>query len=270
MSFVDVKKIPSTGNALIDEGHRHLAEVINEAYACWLRNEPSPHLLSCINAISKAMEDHFSIEIAVIRTAGFSFWKTHMVAHAQLKTEIEARLEVLRQGTDVNDGVIELFETLDALIYEHEILDDAEFWALFRNTEERTGGPECLLWTEEVRLEIPELDRQHQALCQILKQIYQVAQAETLSQSGALSLIEQFRRQVRLHFSAEQEYLRKVFGPDAESHARTHEDLLQDLESRLQSEREQLSEDLPKFVESYLAPWLMDHVRKEDLSDIKR
>ncbi|CCQ72840.1 Conserved protein of unknown function, contains hemerythrin domain [Magnetospira sp. QH-2] len=260
MPFVDVKKIPSTGNELIDEGHRHLAEVINQVYEAWLRNDPHDKLCDGIDDITKALEDHFSTEIAVVRAAGFTKWQDHMVVHDKLRAKIKNKLQVLKETCDFNDASIDLFETLDGLIYEHEILDDGDFWAVFGPQGQRPKRETVLTWKDAYQVDVPELDRQHRALCEILNQIHEVAISEAFDRDGARSLIEQFQRQARQHFMAEDTYLRDMMGEAAESHAHDHADLLSELETQLDDLDEALAGDLPNFVEGYLAPWLMDHM----------
>lgn len=119
-----------------------------------------------------------------------------------------------------------------------------------------------LRFGERHRLGHEELDAQHEALFAQVNRLHDLAASLHGRQALAGQLAE-LREETVLHFSREEELMRRVAYPGFPEHRRLHDILtrqLQDLE--LRHREGSLALSLP--VMTYLKDWLVHHIAAED------
>lgn len=118
-------------------------------------------------------------------------------------------------------------------------------------------------WNKDYSLGMPELDAQHKMLFDLINQLWRGIVANT-DRHAQLKVIEQLEHYTLTHFSAEEEFLRAVEFPDAETHRQSHLAFTQ----RIAHEKlailagAQVSLDLLHFLND----WLVRHIQGEDLA----
>lgn len=122
---------------------------------------------------------------------------------------------------------------------------------------------ELLRLEDNLKLDIPEIDSQHDKLIQLVNQLHEVMQTgagrEALDRS-ILQLVEH----TRAHFSYEEQLMLHYRYPDYEAHKSEHTRLMQHLVDL--SERYASGELLLSFaVVLELKGWAMVHIEKSDM-----
>jgi hemerythrin-like metal-binding protein len=176
MYFVDPQTIPSTGNPVIDAHHRHIARAVNSVYEQWKSWDRLPGAAFEIDLtqVLREVEIHLTSEEIITRGAGFEEWKSHRSLHDALRTR-------MRDVAGFQDGawadetaLLEAFDFFDHLIFQHEFLDDQEFWETFRRHSERAPcRPDLVAWDSRLHLGEEGADWAHRTLVESLNGIHQ-------------------------------------------------------------------------------------------------
>ncbi|MFA7431948.1 MAG: hemerythrin domain-containing protein [Rhodospirillaceae bacterium] len=129
--FIDTGRIPATGNLLIDKSHRHLAEMINALFDQWCGGAEGAALRPGFDRFLDAVERHFAEEEDIALAMGFPNVPEHAGKHRALMAALTSHVHALTDDSETGDRRIDLFSLIDQMLYEHEMLDDQEFWPLF-------------------------------------------------------------------------------------------------------------------------------------------
>lgn len=121
-----------------------------------------------------------------------------------------------------------------------------------------------IAWTEDLAVGIPDIDNQHKEL---FRQINLLIDACRLGQGAeavgqVLAFLENY---TRLHFSTEENYMRKYQFPGAEGHIRQHQEFV----ANMTKVKERFDQEGPGvhiivITNRILAGWLNTHIRRSD------
>ena len=264
MAFIDPDKIPPTGEPRIDAGHRDLAERVNAAYEAWSGGEDRAVVLERLHLFLRAVGRHFAEEEAIAREAGYDGLEEHQARHRELLRRLTGQIHALdREGSD-HDRTVDVFSLIDTLFYEHEILEDQDFWVLFRQQTPApvSHGP-AIIWTRALELGIGGIDRDHQDLAALFNRLKGAAQSQA-SATTLLSVLQQLRQCALSHFAAEEALMRSFPYEERGAHLLYHRQLEAELDAVIAEVRSGQSSDLALRVESFFAFWLIDHIGNVD------
>jgi hemerythrin len=123
---------------------------------------------------------------------------------------------------------------------------------------------EPFLWTEDLAVGLPELDRQHQTLFEHANAFLAAARSGD-PQRVVGETLDFLRKYVAHHFSHEESYMRRIGYPGIEAHAAAHRALTRHLEGVVALFAAQ-GPTAPTVLASMglLRGWLLDHVADED------
>lgn len=122
----------------------------------------------------------------------------------------------------------------------------------------------AIAWTEDLAVGIPDIDKQHKEL---FRQINSLIEACRLGQGAeavgqVLSFLENY---ARLHFSTEENYMRKYQFPGIEDHLRQHQEFVANLtEVKARFDQEGPGVHIIVITNRILAGWLNTHIRRSD------
>ncbi len=117
---------------------------------------------------------------------------------------------------------------------------------------------------QELRVGIPAIDAEHQALLDICDQFRAAVEADQPA-SGLEAILASMINHARDHFTAEERVLDRVGYPALATHKAEHRRLMAHAES-LRSHWGEVDRDHVREAAEYLRSWLLDHIRTEDRS----
>lgn len=123
-----------------------------------------------------------------------------------------------------------------------------------------------LLFTDDCRLGIPDIDSEHERIFALVNTGYALLNQEENLRPAANNLLKHLRDYADTHFTHEEEYMRKIDDPELPSQIQEHRDFTNRMYaidfSRLPDE--QLTPALKNLLD-YLARWLFRHVLCSDI-----
>lgn len=261
MPFIDPLLIPPTGNSRIDAGHQELAERINALYEKWQNGVAGRALCDDLERLVRAIGRHFIEEEAIVREQGFDDRAAHSARHKVLLKELT---QEIRKIPDAGaEQVINVFRMIDMLIYEHEVLDDQEYWELFGGQSENTPArpaPELVLqWSESFATGLEAVDRDHRLLIALLNHLHDIL-ARGASHEQVGRVLRKVLEHTESHFAWEEAYIAQNGFPGLDTHRLLHQDLLKDLHQLLQDHANGRFDSLDDLLFNYLKYWLVDHI----------
>ncbi len=121
-----------------------------------------------------------------------------------------------------------------------------------------------IVWTEDLAVGIPEIDDQHKEL---FRQINLLIEACHLGRGAdavgqVLAFLDSY---ACLHFSTEENYMRKYQFPGAEGHLRQHQEFIVNLtEVKARFAQDGPGVHIVVITNRILAGWLNTHIRRSD------
>jgi hemerythrin len=118
-------------------------------------------------------------------------------------------------------------------------------------------------WKDSFRLGLPEIDRQHQHLVEIIERLNDAMEQsapKTVLQSALSDLVTY----TRLHFHTEEELMRRHSYPDRLDHCVEHDLLLQKVEALEEDLRFERATIDPRTM-TFLRNWISQHILEADV-----
>ncbi len=116
-------------------------------------------------------------------------------------------------------------------------------------------------WKKEYELGIPEIDRQHMRLVELINKLYMAMETGTVAETG--KVLQGLIDYTVTHF-AEEERLQEQHGyPGLDVHRKLHAELVAEALSyvrRFQAEEPGIEANLMWFMKD----WLLNHIKRED------
>lgn len=266
MPFVSPERIPATGHPRIDAGHRELAGAVNALYLLWQQQGSDEDLRISCQRLLRVVGRHFAEEEDIAAQANYPGIEEHAALHEALLSELTSRVENLESGPRFRrDLILDLFNVIEALIYEHEVMDDQDFWILFGKGDapKETPHRRPMRWDQRLSIGLQEVDQQHQDLLMFVNRLLALIQAEA-PLLEVLQAFEALFNHTRQHFAWEERYMAEQKLPEHDAHVLLHADLLSDLQNVMARVKSEGYQDLEGVIYNYLQYWLVDHILHVD------
>jgi hemerythrin-like metal-binding protein len=117
---------------------------------------------------------------------------------------------------------------------------------------------------QDLRVGVPAIDAEHQALLDICDQFLFAAESGQ-PVAGLEGILASMISHARDHFTAEERVLDRIGYPALATHKAEHRRLMAHAES-LQSHWGEVERERIRETADYLRAWLLDHIRTEDRS----
>ncbi len=125
------------------------------------------------------------------------------------------------------------------------------------------GDRRVYTWSPYPAVDLPEIDEEHQALGDLVRQVLEAMSRD--DPDSSLALGRELAASVAAHFAHEEELMRSIGYPNAARHARTHEGFLAEANLQLDLLRKRgLCADVLRWA-GQLDEWFHRHVRTEDM-----
>lgn len=261
MSFLDPLLIPATGQPRIDDGHRELATKINMIYDAWKGGLAGQPLHDEFSLLIRAIGRHFAEEEGILDGLEFAGYDHHKARHVSLLAELTDA--VRRIQTSGPEQAINVFRMIDMLIYEHEVLDDQDFWPLFGGGRVQPQGVAVLQWSDAFVTGEGVVDRDHRMLIALLNHLH-----DLLRRGASADEVEQVLTKIlshtEQHFAWEEGFIVDGALGGLETHQLLHRDLLNDLHQVIDRHRAGYYLDMNDLLFNYMKYWLVDHILNVD------
>jgi hemerythrin len=262
--FIDPKRIPNTGNPLIDAGHERLAHLANEAYGAWQSGLEAEFWLGLLEDFVAMIDAHFREEEQLVSGLDSNRLEQLRAMHVSLLSQLRESLGQLRQKGPEAAGPVDLFNLIDHLLYEHELGEDQILWdARQLDAPARNARESLIVWDDSFLVGEPHIDQQHQALAEALNHLHdEITQRNDLAR--IVALLKGARQHIEWHFAYEEKLMAENSLHGRESHRALHQHLLEDLDQVIRDVAQRRYEELEELLENYLKYWLLDHILHVD------
>lgn len=268
MAFIDAGRIPATGHPRIDAGHEELAGQINSLYERWREGAPQDDILRHLDLLVRAIGRHFAEEEDIGRQVGYRYLAEHQARHVSLLAELTDLVEDMRSDASGRDRAIDVFTVIDSLLYEHEIVDDQDYWLLFRDGLPEVPQPSGVIdWGADLRTGLPDIDADHQGLIDLLNRL-STALGTAAPPSAVGYLLNRVLEHSQAHFAREERMMAEADAPSLDTHRALHAHLLDDLQGVIERHARGEYPNLHDLLHGYLKYWLIDHIRNVDAVSI--
>lgn len=267
-ALMSKKGISLNRHPVTDDGHRDLAEWLDEIVQLWRLGAETSVLGERLLAFRGGVETYFEQEIGIL---------------ARLSDSVLLRLTA--QYEDMNrkiDAVLADFSAGGGALHWFEMVDSIE--QFLRYDERQDGGGDVILlkegseppresligWTHDLALGVDWIDQHHRALIDTINEIGMLPEHYDLADADAL--LERLRRITWHHFHEEEARLAVGDHDRALRHVAQHRHLTAELDQLIfdvRSRRVHLSGE----TSDYLCRWLIDHILtidKEDFQSLQR
>lgn len=263
--FINPKRIPETGSPVLDAAHVRLAQVVNRAYDQWKAGESLEAVNETLDQFLEMVGAHFGEEEALIRDAGYPDWQKHQETHRAFLATLKDICDRMRDPDRASGEMVETFTFIDRLLYEHEFLDDQEFWETFRHEKHVLAMHEPLIaWSDEAKIGHAEIDRQHETLVKLLNRLH-VEIEQGCDREEVMAQLVEIMEHTKWHFAYEERYMLENSLKGYEGHKILHDNLLQEVVQVAQDFEVGRFDRMEDLLENFLKYWLLDHIRHVDV-----
>jgi hemerythrin-like metal-binding protein len=117
-------------------------------------------------------------------------------------------------------------------------------------------------WQNSLSVGVPEMDRQHQTLIQLLNEFHK-AMNERHAKEKIQQTLDALATYTVNHFKAEEAYMSKNHFAGLDAHKKIHANLIKEVQA-LQAKCRAGEQLVPASVMKFMWNWLQNHIVKED------
>lgn len=250
------------GVSEIDAEHKRLFELIAETDAALRSNDTSlSHAVSLIHELKEYALSHFAHEETYME-------RIHDPELKRQKTEHTAFIDKINSYdlTDVTNEsakaiILELLEYLSKWLMGH-ILGSDILIGQFNQAEK----PAVPIFDATFQTGIPLIDSEHKTLFDIIGRVHETLQKELVHDKydAILDILDELKEYTRIHFSDEEEYMRKIGYEGLAKQEILHQNFIDKLnELDLDDVDNNQEAYLYDFLD-FLQNWLINHILKVD------
>ena len=258
-----------TGIEQIDTEHKYLFELLNKAYILATTNYHNDYyqqLKDMLFELDRYAEEHFAHEEAYmmqIRDPELILQRSqHAFFREKILTLDFANIDELEDQQLV---LTDLVTFLSKWLYRHILSSDIligklpplEEWMIKENPCE---------FTEEYLTGIEQIDKEHEALFQIVDRANRLVKSLDAS-SGydkIIQILEELKAYTKEHFADEEEYMESIHYEGLDAQRRAHESFIDKLENIDLKEIENDPEEYLQKLLEFLLGWLINHILHTD------
>jgi len=119
-----------------------------------------------------------------------------------------------------------------------------------------------ITWSEKISVQVKEFDEHHKKLVGYVNEINDAMQNRK-GKDVIPPILAKLMNYTKVHFSREEELMRKYSYPEYKEHKNAHDRLIAEVES-LRQEYEKGSLAVPIKMMNFLHKWLVEHIQNTD------
>lgn len=253
----------------IDQEHRHLFELLNQAVAI-LDEETMFDQYEAIKTILAELDEyadeHFAHEEAYMESICDPELILQRTQHMVFKERISDFSFInIDDEEDQVKVLTELVNYLAKWLYHHILGSDImigklpplEKWMIKENPCE---------FSEEYLTGIPLIDAEHQELFTIVDQAYHYLRDDDIENKNevVLQVLERLKKYTKDHFKDEEEYMENIHYEGLEAQKRAHAAFVDKIESISMKDLEENPQEYLDSLIEFLLGWLINHILNGD------
>lgn len=271
-----------TGNKQIDDEHRMLFQIINEAVA--LSSEKDADNVIIMKSTLAKLRDyaatHFAHEEEYMEKTSDPELARQRMEHASFVKKVDEMRGADIDESNAQEAVKDMLSYLIKWLYTHILSSDMMIGKLESLKNESTdvceeskedskdGG--MFAFTDRFRTGIEFVDDEHRKLFEIMAEANELIKADFLHDKydKIMHILEELEEYTRHHFADEEEYMEQIGYPELEAQKRAHAAFVErlveidfnDIEAMDNNQQEYLTE-----LMDFLVGWLTNHILKADM-----
>lgn len=271
-----------TGNKQIDDEHRMLFQIINEAVA--LSSEKDADNVIIMKSTLAKLRDyaatHFAHEEEYMEKTSDPELARQRMEHASFVKKVDEMRGADIDESNAQEAVKDMLSYLIKWLYTHILSSDMMIGKLESLKNESTdvceeskedskdGG--MFAFTDRFRTGIEFVDDEHRKLFEIMAEANELIKADFLHDKydRIMHILEELEEYTRHHFADEEEYMEQIGYPELEAQKRAHAAFVErlveidftDIEAMDNNQQEYLTE-----LMDFLVGWLTNHILKADM-----
>lgn len=271
-----------TGNKQIDDEHRMLFQIINEAVA--LSSEKDADNVIIMKSTLAKLRDyaatHFAHEEEYMEKTSDPELARQRMEHASFVKKVDEMRGADIDESNAQEAVKDMLSYLIKWLYTHILSSDMMIGKLESLKNESTdvceeskedskdGG--MFAFTDRFRTGIEFVDDEHRKLFEIMAEANELIKADFLHDKydKIMHILEELEEYTRHHFADEEEYMGQIGYPELEAQKRAHAAFVErlveidfnDIEAMDNNQQEYLTE-----LMDFLVGWLTNHILKADM-----
>ena len=252
-----------TGILEIDEEHRQLFDIINEAFELTENESASVSEVQCLlRALKKYAEIHFDHEEEYMEKMNDPELPRQKKEHREFREKLE---RIPLDSLDEEDGKRirkDMLEYLSRWLYHHILGSDIMIGKILPETEEK----DPFGFTDRYRTGIKLVDEEHETLFRIIREANDLIREELLHDKydEIIAILDRLKEYTIHHFRDEEEYMESIGYEGLSAQQRAHQAFVDKLnEVNLDDVDDNQQKYLTELVD-YLLSWLVNHILKVD------
>lgn len=250
----------------IDEEHRALFEIINEAMEL-LHNEMIAdkyyQIRALLDELRNYAETHFAHEEEYMERIGDPELKVQKKQHAAFAEKI-SRLEWSNEDNEEAQQRIleELLRYLTKWLYHHILSSDM----MIGKMQELKDAEDPFAFSDKYLTGISLVDEEHRTLFEIIGQANELIRAELMHDKfdEIVTILERLRNYTEEHFNDEEAYMESIEYSRIDAQKRAHEAFVEKLSEIDLDEVDDNQQQYLIQLMDFLLSWLINHIMKAD------
>ena len=253
------------GIAQIDEEHRELFRMINEAErAVLLEAFDVESVKSLVEALQDYAKNHFAHEEAYMEETEDPELPRQRKEHAVFSEKMDGMYLNLQnlEEKEVKSALLELIEYLARWLYRHILGSDIMIGKLHIKQQ----GDEEFAFTDEYKTGIPFADKQHERLFEIIRKTNEVIHNEYIPDKydQIMQVLSELKEYTEMHFSDEEAYMERIHYEGLPSQRLAHEVFVDKLAAIYMEDLDENQESSLEELITFLLGWLKNHIMMSD------
>ena len=112
------------GIETVDEQHKKLVNILNEAYDLLMTSGPDDKVQALLQDLLSYTEIHFKSEEKMLENSNYPFYEEHLIEHKRFKSELDTLGENLSNG---NISKAELVQFINNWLSDHILGNDKKY-----------------------------------------------------------------------------------------------------------------------------------------------
>lgn len=271
-----------TGNKQIDDEHRMLFQIINEAVA--LSSEKDADNVIIMKSTLAKLRDyaatHFAHEEEYMEKTSDPELARQRMEHASFVKKVDEMRGADIDESNAQEAVKDMLSYLIKWLYTHILSSDMmigklgslknEITDVCEGSKEDSKDGGMFAFTDRFRTGIEFVDDEHRKLFEIMAEANELIKADFLHDKydKIMHILEELEEYTRHHFADEEEYMEQIGYPELEAQKRAHAAFVErlveidfnDIEAMDNNQQEYLTE-----LMDFLVGWLTNHILKADM-----
>ncbi|MGN0142968.1 MAG: bacteriohemerythrin, partial [Roseburia sp.] len=182
-----------------------------------------------------------------------------------------ARVNSLEASGDFSrDALEELLTFLVRWLYRHILSSDMMIGKMAPKEDSETKEDDPFAFTDKYRTGIELIDQEHKRLFEIIRDVYDVINNQTLHDKydEIIRLLDELQEYTESHFNDEEEYMESIGYPGLDAQQRAHTAFVEKLVGINLEELDTIDENQEEYLLAlidFLLGWLSNHILKSDL-----